>query len=64
MLARCESLLASVIEQERQGEQALSARRDEAASRLQAASFAGRARGGYQTAAPCDVHQIDLSSDS
>jgi hypothetical protein len=59
-LQQCERLLAEIISQERCSEGALLQRRDEAASRLQEAHFAGQAREAYTGQPDRQAKQIDL----
>jgi hypothetical protein len=62
-LAECESLLAEIIRRERQGENELTLRRDEAARQLQGAHVAAQARGAYVAAMPQGTSHLDLLSD-
>jgi flagellar biosynthesis/type III secretory pathway chaperone len=59
----CQTLLAEVVEIEKQSENRLVLRRDEAATRLQAAHFAGQARQAYVAPAGAAFSQVDLSSE-
>jgi hypothetical protein len=63
-LAECQSLLAEIVRQERQGESELARRRDAAARQLQGAHIASQARGAYHAATPRASSQLDLMSDS
>src|SRR4051812_19568135 len=63
LAAACEKLLAEVMESEKHGENRLSLRRDEAATRLQAAHFAARAHDAYATPDTRSINQVDLSTD-
>lgn len=60
-LAECEAILADVVRQEKQSEQELVRRRDEAAAQLRGTQSASQARRAYlaPTAGPS---QLDLSS--
>ncbi len=60
-LARCDSLLAEIMTQEKQSEQELIRRRDEAARRLQGAHTAAQARQAYTEDAPAPAG-LDLTS--
>ncbi len=60
----CEQLLAEVIEQERRSESTMTARRDEAANRLQGAHVAQQARRAYQVPTGPVTGRLDLSSGS
>ena len=64
LLARCETLLAEIIAQEKDGEDSLRRRRDEVAGQLQTAHGASRARGAYITAGRSESTRLDLSSES
>jgi flagellar biosynthesis/type III secretory pathway chaperone len=59
----CQQLLAEVVEIEKQSEHCLVLRRDEAATRLQAAHFASQARQAYDGPAGVALSQVDLSSE-
>ncbi len=63
-LARCETLLAEILAQEKQSEQELTRRRDEVAHRLTGIHRAGQARGAYATSCTPETHQLDLSSET
>jgi hypothetical protein len=60
----CERLLAEIIDREKQSEGVLLRRRDEAATRLQSAHMAERAREAYTEQRPSEVKQIDLLSNT
>lgn len=60
-LARCDSLLAEIMAQEKQSEQELIRRRDEAARRLQGVHTAAQAREAY-AACPTAPAGLDLTS--
>ncbi len=60
-LARCDSLLAEIMTQEKQSEHELIRRRDEAARRLQGAHRAAQARQAYTEDAPASAG-LDLTS--
>lgn len=63
-LRQCELLLAEIISQEKCGEGALRRRRDQAASRLQGANSASRARDAYTARSDDEINQLDLLSNS
>ena len=63
MAAQCASMLEETMKLETQGETALSSRRDEAATRLQAASGASHARQAYLQARPPRTGRFDLCSE-
>ncbi len=63
-LDECQRVLAEIVEQEKQSEEALVRRRDETAVQLQEVSLASRARGAYTIAPPAPRRQIDLLSDA
>jgi len=63
-IAECEQLLSEIIRQEKRGERAMVRRRDEAATRLQAAHFAGHARGAYAEQSQNTINQLDLNSET
>ncbi len=60
-LARCDALLAEIMAQEKQSEQELIRRRDEAARRLQGAHTAAQARQAYAAGPPAPAG-LDLTS--
>lgn len=60
-LARCDALLAEIMTQEKQSEQELIRRRDEAARRLQGAHTAAQARQAYAGDPPATAG-LDLTS--
>jgi len=62
-LQECEALLSEIVSQEKCCEGALVRRRDEAATRLQGAHLADRARGAYITEPHVPINQLDLLSD-
>ena len=64
LLTHCNSLLAEIMEQERQSERQLIEHRDEAASRLHGSQAASQARGAYAAQTHGITGQIDLSSDA
>jgi hypothetical protein len=61
-LAECESLLAAIVRQEKQSENELTRRRDEAARRLAGMHSAAEARCAYLTPAGDSAGQLDLKS--
>jgi hypothetical protein len=63
-LAECDALLAQIMAQERQSEQELTRRRDEAAARLEEVHTASQARGAYLAGPRSAVVQLDLVSDT
>lgn len=63
-LAECDAIYATILEQEKQGEQALRERRDEVAERLQVVHAAGRALCGYETPSVREGGALDLVSES
>jgi len=63
-LQQCETLLSEIVSQEKCSEGALIRRRDEAATRLQGAHFAGQARRAYTTEPQNGINQVDLRSDT
>jgi hypothetical protein len=62
--AECESLLAEIMAQERQSEQELTRRRDEAAARLEKMHTASQARGAYLAEPRGGLARLDLISDT
>lgn len=62
-LRQCEALLAEIVSQEKCSESALRRRRDEAASRLQIAHSASRAREAYTARPHGPINQLDLLSN-
>lgn len=64
MLQQCEVLLKDILAQEKQSEQQLCQRRDEAAARLQGSHLASQARGAYHSDPGMRVGQLDLSTES
>ena len=62
-LDACERVLAEIVAQEKQSEEALIRRRDATAVQLQEVSLASRARGAYTSEPPRRHRQIDLLSD-
>jgi len=62
-LAECERLLAQIVVQEKQSEQELVRRRDEAAARLAGVHSAGQARNAYLGQPQPGVRQLNLVSD-
>lgn len=60
-LARCDALLAEIMAQEKQSEQELIRRRDEAARRLQGVHTAAQARRAYADGRPATAG-LDLTS--
>lgn len=63
-LAECETLLAGIVAQEKQGENELTRRRDETAARLHGAHAAREARGAYRRPLQAPLHQLDITSES
>lgn len=63
-LRTCETLLGEIVTREKEGEQELIRRRDEAAAQLRGAHLASEARGAYLEQARPGPFQIDLSSES
>jgi flagellar biosynthesis/type III secretory pathway chaperone len=63
-LDECQRVLAEIVEQEKQSEEALVRRRDETAVQLQEVGLASRARNAYAFAPSAPRRQIDLLSDS
>lgn len=63
-LHECEALLGEIVEQEKQSEQELVRRRDEAAVRLQGAHAASQARGAYTATSGAEGSRLDLLSDA
>jgi hypothetical protein len=64
LAADCESMLAEIVIQERQGEAAMSQRRDQTVASLEHFQAAGAARGAYAAEANATRRQLDLSSES
>jgi hypothetical protein len=64
VLEQCEMLLKDILAQEKQSEQQLCQRRDEAAARLQGSHLAFQARGAYHSDPGMRVGQLDLSTES
>ncbi|MBN2022573.1 MAG: hypothetical protein JW809_07235 [Pirellulales bacterium] len=62
-LSQCESLLAEIVAQEKEGERELVARRDETARQLQGSHDAAQARRGYLDAVPRGASRFDVTSD-
>ena len=56
-------MLEEIIAQEKQSEEVLSRRRDEAAARLQGMHAAGQARGAYTAPSQPGFSQLNLLSD-
>jgi len=63
-LVECETLLADIVAQEKQGESELTRRRDETAVRLHGAHAAREARGAYRRPLQNPLHQLDITSES
>jgi hypothetical protein len=63
IIERSESLFRDLLAREKQSEQALGRRRDEAAARLEQAHSASQARGAYGTSYVRPLGQLDLSSE-
>ena len=61
-LAECESLLAAILQQEKQSEQELTRRRDAAARQLAGMHTAAEARCAYLAPAECPAGQLDLNT--
>ena len=64
LAADCDSLLAEIVDQERQSEAAMSHRRDQTAASLEHFHTAGAARGAYAAEAGAARRHLDLSSES
>jgi len=64
LLARCESLLHTIVEQEKQAESLLRKHRDEAALRLHGASDSTHARSAYAFSNTRRAANLDLSTES
>ena len=62
-LAECETLLAEIVRQEKQCEEALLRQRDETGARLAQLRLAGQVRGAYAAEPPSAARQIDLCSE-
>ncbi len=62
-LAECERLLAQIVVQEKQSEQELIRRRDEAAAQLAGVHTASQARGAYLAQARAGAGELDIVSD-
>jgi hypothetical protein len=62
ILDQCERLLGEIMSEEKQSEQELLRRRDQAAACLQGSHLAGRARGAYLAEASSSEPQLDLST--
>lgn len=62
-IQRSEALFREIVTQEKQSEQLLSCRRDEAAARLEQAHAASQARGAYSASYVRPLGQLDLSSE-
>lgn len=60
--AECESMLAEIVKLEKQSSERMSARRDQAALRLQEATSASEARSGYLRAAGPQSGRLDVTS--
>ena len=60
----CEALLRDIVEQERQSETQLRARRDEAAARLETVQVAHQARGAYVDSSSAAASHVDFYSES
>jgi flagellar biosynthesis/type III secretory pathway chaperone len=63
LAATCQRLLADVVEIEKHSENRLVLRRDEAATRLQAAHFASQARQAYDVPGNSAIRQVDISAE-
>jgi hypothetical protein len=63
LAADCDSLLAEIVDQEREGEAAMSRRRDQTAASLEHVHSAGAARGAYAAEAGAARRHLDLSSE-
>ena len=63
-LKQCETLLTEILDQEKQSENVLVHRRDEAAARLQGAQLAGQVRGAYIAEPHQTISQLDLLSET
>jgi hypothetical protein len=63
-LGQCEVLLREIVDQEKQSEQELVRRRDEAAAQLQEVHVASHARGAYASRTEYAFRQLDLTSES
>jgi hypothetical protein len=61
-LDECQRLYEQIVAGEKQSEQALIRRRDEAARQLEGAHHAGIARDAYHARSPVQIGQIDFSS--
>ena len=61
-LAECERLLAQIVTQEKQSEQELIRRRDDAAAQLAGAHWASHARGAYLAQPQNGAGQLDLKT--
>ena len=64
MLEQCEALLKEILSQEKQSENQLCQRRDEAAARLQGSHLAFQARGAYHSDPGIRFGQLDLTTES
>jgi hypothetical protein len=64
MSARCETLLAEVVEQEKQSESRLIAHRDRVAVQLEGAHQAAQVRSAYVEHPAFEPRQLDISSES
>lgn len=58
----CQVLLAAIVEQERESEEALQARRAEAAERLEGTSAAMASRAAYATGGGVEPRRLDLAT--
>jgi hypothetical protein len=63
VIERSEALFREIVAQEKQSEQLLGSRRDEAAARLEQAHTASQARGAYSASYVRRLGQLDLSSE-
>ncbi|HEV3415525.1 MAG TPA: hypothetical protein VG056_01875 [Pirellulales bacterium] len=64
LAARCETLLAEVVEQEKRSESRLIAHRDRVAVQLEGVQQAAEARSAYADHPAFEFRQLDLSSES
>jgi hypothetical protein len=64
LLDRCETLLAEIVDREKQSETQLRTYRDEIGARLTGAHSAGRARHAYAAQQAMHVSQLDLTSEN
>ncbi|HEY5311317.1 MAG TPA: hypothetical protein VIK18_02315, partial [Pirellulales bacterium] len=63
IIERSESLFREILDREKQSEQSLGRRRDEAAARLEQAHAASLARGAYGASYVRPLGKLDLSSE-